>query len=94
MEATLPQSPYLPEDVASARHLVLRGHPVLCAMPADHAHEIRATAWSVLAEDRAALHPRSAPTGPARIIPIPRAVFQMGRRRTLHLQAHPGGDAA
>lgn len=96
----MPQSPYLPEHVASARHLVLRGHPVLSAMAATDAHEIRAVAWAVASEDFAALHPRPAPTGPARVIRIPRAVFQMGRRCTqgLHI-AQPvlfptGGDAA
>jgi hypothetical protein len=94
------RSPYCAEGVALARQTLADSRYLAGLSPADRS-EIIGLAFDILRKDRAArlgLDPAAA-QGPARVIAIPRAVFQAGpgfRHRLNLVRPRPGtpGDAA
>lgn len=95
------RSVYKPQDLATARHVVTHAQ-ALTAVTSETRAEILDMAMTILRKDRAQRLDQTLaqPIGPARILRVPRAVFQAGiiraRRRPLRLQTGPGtpGDAA
>lgn len=97
----MPASPYQFQDLAMARHVVTHADALTAVTPETRA-EILDLALTILRKDRALrIHETLAQPiiGPARILRVPRAVFQAGpmRRKTQPLPpSHPltPGDAA
>lgn len=76
------RSPYPAEGIALARRTLTDGTYLTGITPGDRAELVR-LAFDILKKDRAARLglDRSEPQGPARVITIPRAVFEAGLSR-------------
>lgn len=98
----MPTSPYSADGLACAR-ATLTNLTIMGSVTAEQRVDLVGMAFEILHKDRAArLGLQGEPLGPARVITIPRAVFQAGRpkpRRRPRLLVLPAcgptpGDAA